>query len=72
LESQITIVIEATSHENNRRGRRPLRAGQHEARDVFSRPPVRATTLKPVAAAEIPPENDQHGGLGSRNGRVSS
>jgi len=24
LEGQITIVIEATSHENNRRGRRPL------------------------------------------------
>jgi len=32
LEGQITIVIEATSHENNRRGRRPLRVGQDESR----------------------------------------
>jgi len=43
LEGQITVVIDAKSPENNRRGRRPLRLGQAESRDFFSRPLAPAT-----------------------------
>jgi len=56
LEGQITIVIEATSHENNRRGRRPLRVGRRESRNFFGRPLAQASLLKPTAAAETPRE----------------
>ena len=57
LEGQITIVIEATSHENNRRGRCQLRVGQDKSRDFFRRPLAQATPPKPTAALEIPREN---------------
>jgi len=56
LEGQITIALEATSHENNRRDRRPLRVGRDESRDFFSRPLAQATPLKPVEAVETPRE----------------
>jgi hypothetical protein len=46
LEDQITIVRETTSHENNRRGRHPLRVGSRESQHFFSRPLAQVTRLK--------------------------
>jgi hypothetical protein len=46
LEDQITIVRETTSHENDRRGRHPLRVGSRESQDFFSRPLAQVTRLK--------------------------
>jgi hypothetical protein len=54
LEGQITIIIEATSHENDRRGRCELHVGRQEPRDFFSRPLAHAISLKLTEAAEIP------------------
>ncbi|MES1183164.1 MAG: hypothetical protein ABUL60_05085 [Myxococcales bacterium] len=59
MEDQITIVIEAMSHENDRRDRRPLRVGWHESQDFFSRPLAPATPYRPAEAPETPRETDE-------------
>jgi len=53
LEGQITIVIEATSHENNRRGRRPLHVGGM-SRGTFSADRSRRRPAEPHRAQKPP------------------
>jgi hypothetical protein len=56
LEDQITIIRETTSHENNRRGRRPLRVGSRTPQDFFSRLLAQATRLKLAETPESTPK----------------
>jgi hypothetical protein len=59
LEGQIAIVIEATSQENNRRDRRPLRVGRHESRDFFSRQLAQVTLQLPSKLPKARTKNAQ-------------
>ena len=54
LEGQITIVSGATSHENDRRDRRPLRVGRHESRELFSRSRLRRISAETRRSATKP------------------
>src|SRR5258706_6335330 len=59
LEEQITIVLEATSHEKNRRGRRPLRVGPRESLDISVGRSCTVTTSKLRSSGKIAHESAQ-------------
>jgi len=52
LEDQITIVIATTSHQNNRRDRRPPRVDSREPQDFSADRSFSPTRLKPDEAAK--------------------